>query len=281
MRVKLSSEEFTEIAVTQGTLQNLSPQAAIEIVTEETENSGIVLYPRQKLTFSHETTVYARSVWDTVTDGETVILAVEPIFNQAGGRSDVNEWQLWSDFEADHVYSVGEVFRTADTPSWGYWQVTTAGTSGDETTAPSGTTEGNTATSGIMQAKLMRLGSSTGNTWKQITKTGVSASAVNPVDVLCPLGGSSTDLCLLAPCVLKYVAGATDLTTLCAFNTGDAADYVYDAKYVEWIGGYMQLKTAYEYPMTTPVAFEDGYISTVDINLTQFKSVATLAVVDA
>lgn len=168
MRVTLTSDAFTEVSVTQGTLQNLSPQAAIEIVTEETENSGIVLYPRQKLTFSHATTVYARAVWDTVTDGETVILAVEPIFNQAGGGSDVKEWQLWSDFEVNHVYAAGDVFRTEDTPSWGYWQVTTGGTS-DET-IPSGTTEGDTATSGTMVVTLTRIGSGGGSVYDDIAR---------------------------------------------------------------------------------------------------------------
>lgn len=71
--------------------------------------------------------------------------------------------RLWSKFEANTVYSEGAVFRTPTTPSWGYWQVTTAGTSGDADTVPSGVLEYATATSGTMECMLMRIGSGGGS----------------------------------------------------------------------------------------------------------------------
>ena len=88
MRVNLTSDEWTTVEVPAGTLQNLSPTASIEIVeeNEDENNSGIVLYPRQKFAYSNNVTIKARSVWDTDVDStQAVILAIEPIVSATGG----------------------------------------------------------------------------------------------------------------------------------------------------------------------------------------------------
>ena len=88
MRVNLTSDEWTTVEVPAGTLQNLSPTASIEIVeeNESDNNSGIVLYPRQKFAYSDTVTIKARSVWDTNIDStQDVILAIEPIVSATGG----------------------------------------------------------------------------------------------------------------------------------------------------------------------------------------------------
>ena len=88
MRVNLTSDEWTTVEVPAGTLQNLSPTASIEIVeaNEDENNSGIVLYPRQKFAYSDTVTIKARSVWDTDVDStQDVILAIEPIVSATGG----------------------------------------------------------------------------------------------------------------------------------------------------------------------------------------------------
>lgn len=88
MRVNLTSDEWTTVEVPAGTLQNLSPTASIEIVeaNESDNNSGLVLYPRQKFAYSNNVTIKARSVWDTDVDStQAVILAIEPIVSATGG----------------------------------------------------------------------------------------------------------------------------------------------------------------------------------------------------
>ena len=61
-------------------------------------------------------------------------------------------WPMW---EAGKQYQKKDVFRTETIPSWGYWEVTKAGTSG--TTAPVGYGEGDTATNGTCELILRRL----------------------------------------------------------------------------------------------------------------------------
>lgn len=191
---------FIALPVTTGTVQNISPQAKIEIASSQTANTGIILEPGEMRTFDN-TQLYVRAVLET-----GAIVRCENFIEAGGG------------------------------------------------------------------------GDSDADLWRQVTVTGITASSGSPYDVSCSLGGTSEDLCLPAPCVLKYSAGTTTLTTLCAFNTGDAADYAYNTNYVQFTGGYMKLKTSYVYNMTVPTAFDDGYLSTVELDLTQFKSVASYTV---
>lgn len=85
-------------------------------------------------------------------------------------------WELW---QADTDYALGDVFKTSDTPSWGYWEVTTAGTSGK--TEPTGTSAGSTFKDGTCELTLRQLGtlgaagttgSASSNALKSITRSG-------------------------------------------------------------------------------------------------------------
>lgn len=48
MVLTLAHDTFTEIPVTGGTIQNINNQATVEISTTDTDNTGLILYPRQK-----------------------------------------------------------------------------------------------------------------------------------------------------------------------------------------------------------------------------------------
>jgi hypothetical protein len=80
MRINLTTGEFTEVAITSGTLQNISPQASVEVASTATKNTGIILPPYATLSYSDNATVYARNAWD---DDSTCVIAVEP-FKKAG-----------------------------------------------------------------------------------------------------------------------------------------------------------------------------------------------------
>jgi hypothetical protein len=80
MRINLTTGEFTEVTITSGTLQNISPQAPVEVASTATKNTGIVLPPYAMLSYSDNATVYARNAWD---DDSTCVIAVEP-FKKAG-----------------------------------------------------------------------------------------------------------------------------------------------------------------------------------------------------
>lgn len=73
-----------------------------------------------------------------------------------------NHWILW---KSNTAYQKQDVFRTTTIPSWGYWEVTKAGTSG--TAEPFGAGEGDTATDGTCEIVLRRL-TTTGsvNSWQ-------------------------------------------------------------------------------------------------------------------
>lgn len=80
MRIELTTNEFTEVTITSGTLQNISPQASVEVASTATKNTGIILPPYATLSYSDNATVYARNAWD---DDSTCVIAVEP-FKKAG-----------------------------------------------------------------------------------------------------------------------------------------------------------------------------------------------------
>lgn len=80
MRINLITDDFTEVTITSGTLQNISPQASVEVASTATKNTGIILPPYATLSYSDNATVYARNAWD---DDSTCVIAVEP-FKKAG-----------------------------------------------------------------------------------------------------------------------------------------------------------------------------------------------------
>lgn len=61
-------------------------------------------------------------------------------------------WTMW---QAGVAYKKQDVFRTSNIPSWGFWEVTTAGTSGN--TEPTGSGEGDIFADGTCQLILRRL----------------------------------------------------------------------------------------------------------------------------
>lgn len=74
-------------------------------------------------------------------------------------------WDMW---KAKTAYKKQDVFRTTTIPSWGYWEVTAAGTSGDS--EPLGSGEGDTATDGSCELILRRLTSDSNvNPWSADT----------------------------------------------------------------------------------------------------------------
>lgn len=40
MRIELTTNEFTEVSITSGTLQNISPQASVEVASTATKNKS-------------------------------------------------------------------------------------------------------------------------------------------------------------------------------------------------------------------------------------------------
>ena len=95
--------------------------------------------------------------------------SVEPI----DALSDVTKWQLigmygftnamvWPVFKENHEYNEGDIFRTNDIPSWGYYKVISAGNSSSD--IPNLTEEDDVFTSGSMTCQLVRIGSGNNNT---------------------------------------------------------------------------------------------------------------------
>jgi len=83
MRTQLTAE-FTALADTEGTFQNTSRHAVIEIATSTTKNTGIVLRAGETRSIKSDDTLYAR-VAEVSDNTETVYLAHEPFKLQAGG----------------------------------------------------------------------------------------------------------------------------------------------------------------------------------------------------
>lgn len=190
---------------------------------------------------------------DTVTNG-TCVLILRRLTHYV-----VEDCRLWKNFEVNHVYAAGDVFRTPTTPSWGYWQITTAGTSG--TTVPSGTTEGDTETTGTAVCKLNRIGSGSAvlpiasdtvlggikvGENLSIDAEGVLSAAggggaasyeqINKYDVDAPLDVnlqiSRTSIFCLPPVeILKFNAGSTDVIyNVFTFSTGDGSAFMVDGQ---------------------------------------------------
>lgn len=59
--IAITSDAWTEISITSGTVQNISATADIELSAEQTDNSGVVLKPSEIYQWDNET-IYARAV---------------------------------------------------------------------------------------------------------------------------------------------------------------------------------------------------------------------------
>ena len=77
--VNVTSDSWTEISITSGTIQNISATADIELSAEQTDNSGVVLKPSELYQWDNET-IYARAVTE-----ETGALRVVNFKKAAGG----------------------------------------------------------------------------------------------------------------------------------------------------------------------------------------------------
>jgi len=77
--INITSDAWTEISITSGTVQNISATADIELSAEQTDNSGVVLKPSELYQWDNET-IYARAVTE-----ETGALRVVNFKKAAGG----------------------------------------------------------------------------------------------------------------------------------------------------------------------------------------------------
>ena len=77
--VAVTSDAWTEISITSGTVQNISATADIELSAEQTDNSGVVLKPSELYQWDNET-IYARAVTE-----ETGALRVVNFKRATGG----------------------------------------------------------------------------------------------------------------------------------------------------------------------------------------------------
>jgi len=77
--VNVTSNAWTEISITSGTIQNISATADIELSAEQTDNSGVVLKPSEIYQWDNET-IYARAVTE-----DTGALRVVNFKKAAGG----------------------------------------------------------------------------------------------------------------------------------------------------------------------------------------------------
>lgn len=73
------TRSFTQIAETTGTIQNASSTTTVEMSTSNTPDTGILIYPLEKVSFSDKT-IYLRCV-----DGESAEVRVIPFELFAGG----------------------------------------------------------------------------------------------------------------------------------------------------------------------------------------------------
>ena len=62
--IAITSDAWTEISITSGTVQNISATADIELSAEQTDNSGVVLKPSEIYQWDNET-IYARAVTES------------------------------------------------------------------------------------------------------------------------------------------------------------------------------------------------------------------------
>ena len=88
--------------------------------------------------------------------------AFQAIDENALAKSHAAEKSHWDLWQPNTAYKKQDVFRTTTIPSWGFWEVTKAGTSG--ATEPVGYGEDDTFTDGTCELILRRLAKGGGST---------------------------------------------------------------------------------------------------------------------
>ena len=89
---------------------------------------------------------------------ESINNAIEVIDKNALHKKHADSPAHWETWKAGTEYSVRDVFRTEGLPSWGYFEVTKAGTSdSDEKNEPTSSSEGEVITDGTCEIVLRRL----------------------------------------------------------------------------------------------------------------------------
>lgn len=78
--------EFTKLTITDGVVQNTSRVIEVEIATEQTKGSGVILAPGERLQFADADNLYARSVQENL-GGNYCTIAVEPIVPNANATN--------------------------------------------------------------------------------------------------------------------------------------------------------------------------------------------------
>ena len=78
--------DFTKLTITDGVVQNTSRVIEVEIATEQTKGSGVVLAPGERLQFADAENLYARSMQENL-GGNYCTIAVEPIVPNANATN--------------------------------------------------------------------------------------------------------------------------------------------------------------------------------------------------
>lgn len=98
----LLSKDFTKISETSGTIQNSSKIHTLEMSDTSEKNSGILINPLQKHTFSG-TTIYLRCV-----DGAAEARVVSFIVDSGGGSSNSSSssgFDSFDDSDVDDIFN--------------------------------------------------------------------------------------------------------------------------------------------------------------------------------
>jgi len=143
MRTQLTAE-FAALADTEGTFQNTSRHAVIEIATSTTKNTGIVLRAGETRSIKSDDTLYAR-VAEVSDNTETVYLAHEP-FKGTGEGGDSRDSR-----KPSTAYAVGALVDGAGLEPGLALRCTTAGTTAAAALDCSGYELGDTITDGTAE----------------------------------------------------------------------------------------------------------------------------------
>lgn len=157
MRIELTSA-FTPLSVSEGTLQNGSLHALVEVATDTTENSGIVLKPGEIMQIKSNVGLYARSIRRGPSVAETPYLVHEP-FKGSGGGGDSTA----SDRKPSTAYDAGQLATSPTLASGLVLRCTTAGTTSSAALDCSGYELGDTITDGTAEWLVVSYAVSTGD----------------------------------------------------------------------------------------------------------------------
>ena len=78
------TDEFTQVSVTAGTLQNVSEFRNIEVASTQEKGTGIILKPLERIQFLEDTTVYVRTFGDNNGAGGRAYFTTEPFKLKVG-----------------------------------------------------------------------------------------------------------------------------------------------------------------------------------------------------